>query len=221
MNITKNIKLFKAKLPDRVKLVAVSKTKPNKAIIEAYNAGHKTFGENRVAELIEKSNSLPKDIEWHMIGHLQSKKTKSIAPFIDYIHSVDSIKLLNTINKEAKKHNRSINILLQVHIAQETNKFGFSEDEILSLLNSTEYNSLENINLKGLMGMATFTTNTDQIRSEFKQLKDIFNTIKNKLNPLAFTEISMGMSGDYSIAIDEGSTMVRIGSHIFGSRNKN
>ena len=218
MSIAKNIETVKRALPDNVKLIAVSKTKPNQDILDAYNTGHKVFGENRVAELIEKSNILPKDIEWHMIGHLQSKKTKAIAPFIDYIHSVDSLKLLNTINKEAQKHNRAINVLLQVHIAQEANKFGFSENEILSLLNSSDYNCLENVKVRGLMGMATFTTNSNQIRTEFKKLKEIFDKIKNQLNPPIFTEISMGMSGDYIEAIAEGATHIRIGTGIFGKR---
>jgi PLP dependent protein len=202
------------------KLVAVSKTKSVEEILEAYNAGVRSFGENKVQELLEKYPLLPTDIEWHMIGHLQRNKVKYIVPFIHLIQSVDSLRLLNEINKEGSKNNRIINCLLQMHIAEEESKFGFSEQELMELLNSEELKDLNNISITGLMGMATFTENEKQIRKEFSYLKNLFERVKDKfhLPNVSFTEISMGMSGDYQIAMEEGSTMIRVGSSIFGSR---
>ena len=198
-------------------MVAVSKTKPNTAILEAYQTGHRIFGENKVQELTEKYESLPKDIEWHMIGHLQSNKVKYIAPFVSLIHGVDSFKLLKEINKRAAQNERVINCLLQIHIAEEDTKFGFDEKEVIELIKSEAFQDLKNIKVVGLMGMATFTDNENQIRKEFKSLKKIFD----KLSTLYFqlSTLSMGMSGDYQIAIEEGSTMIRVGSSIFGERN--
>jgi PLP dependent protein len=202
------------------KLVAVSKTKSVEEILEAYNAGVKSFGENKVQEILEKYPLLPPDIEWHMIGHLQRNKVKYIVPFIHLIQSVDSLRLLKEINKEGRKNNRIINCLLQMHIAEEESKFGFSEQELMELLNSVELNDLGNINIIGLMGMATFTEEEKQIRKEFRYLKNLFERVKEKIKRpnVSFTEISMGMSGDYQIALEEGSTMIRVGSSIFGSR---
>lgn len=207
----------KQNLPKQVCLVAVSKTKPKKDIKILYNVGQRVFGENRVEELVDKFNSLPKDIEWHMIGHLQSKKVKKIAPFISMIHSIDSLKLLREVNKEAAKNNRIIDCLLQFHIAQEESKYGFSQQEGIELLNSEELKELNHIRIKGVMGMATFTSDLDILTREFKKLVEI-----SKLTSITFpeaTEISMGMSGDYLLAIQHGSTIVRVGSTIFGSRN--
>lgn len=217
MSIAKNLQQIKSTLPNKVTLVAVSKTKPNEDILEAYNVGHRVFGENKVQELAEKYETLPKDIEWHMIGHLQRNKVKYIAPFVHLIHGVDSFKLLKEINKRAFQNNRTINCLLQIHIAQEQTKFGFSEEEVIALLNSQEYKELTNVKIVGLMGMATFTDDETQIRNEFKSLKQLFDKLST-FN-LQFTTLSMGMSGDYQIAIEEGSTMVRVGSSIFGERN--
>jgi pyridoxal phosphate enzyme (YggS family) len=193
-------------------LVAVSKTKPNELIIEAYGAGQRIFGENKVQELVEKKESLPKDIEWHMIGHLQTNKVKYIAPFVSLIHAVDSKKLIKEINKRAEQNNRVIPCLLQVHIAQEESKFGLDKDGVIEILKT----DFSNVSIVGLMGMATFTDNKNQIRKEFKYLKDIFDELKE--SQPNFSILSMGMSGDYSIAIEEGSNMVRIGSSIFGER---
>lgn len=217
MSIAKNLQQIKSTIPKHVALVAVSKTKPNEDILEAYSTGHRIFGENKVQELTTKHDSLPKDIEWHMIGHLQRNKVKYIAPFVHLIHGVDSFKLLKEINKRAAQNNRTINCLLQIHIAQEQTKFGFSEDEVIELLNSDEYKQLKNIKVIGLMGMATFTDNQNQVRSEFKSLKTLFSALLTQ-HPTLNT-LSMGMSGDYQIAIEEGSTMVRVGSSIFGKRN--
>lgn len=220
MTITKNLHNIKQELPDQVLLVAVSKTKPVEDLQEAYTAGQRVFGENKVQELEQKWSILPKDIQWHMIGHLQTNKVKYIAPFVHLIHAVDSLKLLKTINKEAQKNNRTINCLLQFHIADEQTKFGLSLEEAQQLLTSSEYLQLENIKIVGVMGMATFTNDTTQVRNEFKTLKSIFQQLKNDIfvQQPDFKEISMGMSGDYAIAIEEGSTMVRVGSNIFGSR---
>ncbi|MEP2026321.1 MAG: YggS family pyridoxal phosphate-dependent enzyme [Reichenbachiella sp.] len=203
------------------KLIAVSKTKPNELILEAYEAGQRAFGENKVQEMVEKEAILPKDIEWHMIGHLQRNKVKYIAPFVHLIHGVDTIKLLKEINKQGKKNNRIIPCLLQVHIAKEETKFGFSETEINEFLASNQLNELENINIQGLMGMATNTDDNHQVRAEFSGLKTLFDSLKSQYqhSQLNLSEISMGMSGDYPIAVEEGSTMVRIGSTIFGARN--
>lgn len=219
MSIAQNLTQIKSQLPDHVTLVAVSKTKPVSDLMEAYNAGQRIFGENYVQELVDKYEQMPKDIQWHFIGHLQSRKAKLIAPFVSLIHGVDSLKLLEEINKQAKKHNRVIDCLLQVHIAEEESKFGLNEEELNSILSSEEFKKLENIRIVGLMGMATFTENQSQIEKEFKHLKNIFdknqflNTKNCQLNTL-----SMGMSGDYQLAISCGSTMVRIGSSIFGTR---
>lgn len=202
-------------------LVAVSKTKPNDAILRLYEQGQRVFGENRVQELTQKYETLPKDIEWHLIGHLQTNKVKYIAPFVQLIHSVDSLKLLSEINKQAAKNERVIDCLLQIHIADESTKFGLDKTETLALLDSDTYAAMQNIRIVGLMGMATFTDDTLQVRNEFKQLKDLFDHLKNNffIKENTFKEISMGMSGDYRIAIEEGSTMVRIGSLLFGVRN--
>jgi hypothetical protein len=221
MDIASNIAKIKSELPDNIKLVAVSKTKPNEAILEAYHSGHKIFGENKVQDLVRKYEELPKDIEWHFIGHLQTNKVKYIAPFVTILHGVDSFKILKTINKEALKHNRVISCLLQFHIASESSKFGFSLDEVNSILESKDFVTLENIEIIGVMGMATYTEDENQIRSEFKELRKIFGILKKDYfkNSQSFTEISMGMSGDYPIAIEEGSTIIRVGSTIFGERN--
>ena len=220
MDIKENLINIKSNLPNHVELVAVSKTKPISAILEAYNAGQRAFGENKIQELAEKQKLLPKDIEWHMIGHLQTNKVKYIASFVHLIHGVDSLKKLQEINKQALKHNRVINCLLQLKIASEATKFGMSDSEVEVLLNSEELSNLKNIQIIGFMGMASFTSDESIIRTEFKSLKNTSNYLKKytsfNFNP---TTISMGMSGDYKIAIDEGSTMIRVGSSIFGSRN--
>lgn len=222
MDIQENIKEFKKILSNTdCRLIAVSKTKPVELIQEAYDAGQREFGENKVQELREKPEQLPKDIKWHMIGHLQSNKVKYIAPFIYLIHAVDSLKLLTEINKQAQKNDRTINCLLQVHIAQEEHKFGFDKSGLDEMLASEAFKTLQNIKVVGLMGMATYTDDQDQIRSEFKTLKKIFDDSKNRYSfpNLELNEISMGMSDDYLIAIEEGSTMIRVGSKIFGTRN--
>jgi len=221
MNIAGNLENILNELPDNVKLIPVSKTKPVEDIMKAYNAGYKIFGENRAQELSWKYNELPKDIEWHMIGHLQTNKVKYIAPFVTMIHSVDSFKLLKIINREAQKNERTIDCLLQVHIAREETKFGFDMDEVGEMVDSDDFKALNSINVKGLMGMATFTNNEDDIRSEFRYLAECYNLLKEKyfFSDPGFSEISMGMSGDYKIAIEEGSTMVRVGSLIFGERH--
>lgn len=211
----------KAEIPEHVTLVAVSKTKPAEMIQEAYDLGQRVFGENRVQELADKYEQLPKDIVWHLIGHLQTNKVKYIAPFVSMIHAVDSLKLLKEIDKQAQKNNRVINCLLQFHIAEEDSKFGMQFEEVRELLESNEFVEMQHVSIVGLMGMATFTDNTEQIREEFRNLENYFQIIKShffKFND-AFEHISMGMSGDYPIAIEEGSTMVRVGSAIFGSRN--
>lgn len=219
MSIADNLQKIKSQLTDNITLVAVSKTKPISDILDAYNAGQRVFGENKIQEMVEKQAHLPNDIQWHMIGHLQRNKVKYMASFVDLIHGVDSFKTLKEINKQALKHNRIIKCLLQVKIAMEESKFGFHVNEIEDILNSIEYKSMKNIQIVGLMGMATFTENKDQIRREFSQLKIIFNKLKEQLSTL--NTISMGMSGDYDIAIEEGSNMIRVGSAIFGSRNYN
>jgi len=221
MSIPQKIKEIVNSIPQNVKLVAVSKTKPNEDIMEAYEGGYRIFGENKPQELTRKYNELPKDIEWHMIGHLQSNKVKYIASFVSLIHAVDSIKLLKEINKQAQKNNRIIDCLFQFHIADEQTKFGFSLPEAEEVINSETFKGFENIRITGVMGMATFTDNEDQIKKEFQNLKFIFDQLKTKhfQNVNEFKEISMGMSGDYRLAIEEGSTMVRVGSTIFGARN--
>lgn len=218
--IRENLVQIKQSIPDDVTLVAVSKTKPNKDIMEAYETGHRVFGENRVQELTQKHDELPKDIEWHMIGHLQSNKVKYIAPFVSLIHGVHKFKLLKEINKQAKKEDRIIDVLVQFHIAQEDSKFGFDFDEAKVMLESDQFVELENINIRGVMGMATFTDNKEQIEDEFRTLNNYFHVFKSnffKFND-SFNIISMGMSGDYEIAIEEGSNMIRVGSKIFGER---
>lgn len=217
MSIKDSLLAIKNTIPDSVTLVAVSKTKPNSYIQEAYDTGQRIFGENRVQEMTEKWENMPKDIEWHMIGHLQRNKVKYMAEYVSLVHGVDSPRLLSEINKQAEKHNRVISCLLQVHIAEEDTKFGFNEEELLDLVANEEFKAFKNVKIVGLMGMATFTDNMDQVRREFASLKLLFNKLKN--NYTDFATLSMGMSGDYQIAIEEGSTMVRIGSSIFGSRN--
>jgi len=219
--VKENLAEIKSKLPDHVTLVAVSKTKPNELIQEAYAAGQRVFGENKVQEMTAKHESLPKDIEWHMIGHLQTNKVKYMAPFVHLVHSVDSLKLLKEINKQAKKNERIQGVLLQFHIAKEDTKFGLSFEEAEILLQSESYISMENIEIKGVMGMATFTENVEQVKSEFNELKTIFDKLQSNYfkNTPTFKEISMGMSGDYQLAIECGSTMIRVGSSIFGNRN--
>jgi len=202
------------------RLVAVSKTKPMSDILDVYGAGQRIFGENKVQELTDKQKELPEDIEWHMIGHLQRNKVKYIAPFVSMIHSVDSHKLAKEINKQAKREDRVISVLLQVHIAEESTKFGFTHDELIELLDERSLQSYENIEIAGLMGMATFTEDSDQVRREFRSLKTLFSELKKRFFQYSdnFKEISMGMTGDYRIALDEGSTMIRVGSAIFGVR---
>ena len=216
MSIKDNLLQIQTIIPENVTLVAVSKTKPVSDLMEAYNAGQRVFGENKIQEMTEKWEQMPKDILWHMIGHVQTNKVKYMAEYVSLIHGVDSLKLLEEINKQAAKHYRIIYCLLQVYIAEEESKFGLDENELYELLHSDEFRSLQNIKVIGLMGMATFTDNQAQIKKEFLNLKSIFdklNTEHYKLNTL-----SMGMSGDYKLAIECGSTMVRIGSGIFGRR---
>lgn len=215
--IAKNLHQIKESLPDHVTLVAVSKTKPNAAILEAYNAGQRVFGENKIQEMAAKHNELPKDIQWHMIGHLQRNKVKYMAHFVDLIHGVDSFKTLKEINKQAKKHNRIINCLLQAKIAKEDSKFGLSFSNIKEIISSEEISELENIKIVGLMGMATFTEDQQQLTEEFSALRNFFNALKPQHSMLNI--LSMGMSGDYQLAIKNGSNMVRVGSAIFGARN--
>jgi hypothetical protein len=221
MSISDNLNKIKSSLPSHVTLVAVSKTKPVEDLMEAYNAGQRIFGENKIQEMTEKWEVMPKDIEWHMIGHVQTNKVKYMAPYVSLIHGVDSLKLLKEINKQAKKNDRVINCLLQMHIAEEETKFGMDEQELNDLLSSEEFNQMQNIKVTGLMGMATFTNNEDQVKKEFTYLKAIFKKLQQKQSTVncQLLTLSMGMSGDYRIAIDCGSTMVRIGSSIFGSRN--
>lgn len=217
MSVKDNLLQIKSDIPTNVTLVAVSKTKPKEALLEAYKAGQRVFGENKVQEMVKKWEALPKDIEWHMIGHLQRNKVKYMAEFVSLIHGVDSLKLLMEIDKQAQKHGRVISCLLQMHIAEEDTKFGLDEQELNELIASDEFQTMENIKVVGLMGMATFTSDEGQIRKEFAHLKSIFEKLKQRLSGISI--LSMGMSGDYQIAIEEGSTMVRIGSSIFGSRN--
>ncbi len=220
MNIRRNIEILKSELPANVKLVAITKTKSTDEILQAYEAGHRDFGENKVQELIQKQALLPDDINWHMVGHLQSNKVKYIAPFVHLIHSVDSLKLLQAINNQGLKNRRIIDCLLQVYIAMEEEKFGLSEQELHLILNSDEIKSYANIRICGLMGMATFTDDEKIIQKEFKYIKELFIKLKSDYfsAQINFRELSIGMSGDYRIAINEGSTIVRIGSLIFGER---
>ena len=219
MSIKDNLLQIKSSLPEHVTFVAVSKTKPISDLMEAYNAGQRIFGENKIQEMTEKWEQMPKDIQWHMIGHIQTNKVKFMAPYVSLIHGVDSLKLLEEINKQALKNNRIINCLLQIHIAEEETKFGLNEDELKDLLASESFINLKNIKIVGLMGMATFTENQNQIKKEFEQLKSIFDTKKSlSIANSQLSILSMGMSGDYKLAIECGSTMVRIGSSIFGGR---
>jgi pyridoxal phosphate enzyme (YggS family) len=219
-NIASNIRSLKQQIPSSVKLVAVSKTKPVSDILEAYNSGQRSFGENRVQELMQKKDLLPSDIEWHLIGHLQSNKVKLIVPFINMIHSVDSFRLIKIIDIEASRINRVVNCLLQIHIAEEETKFGFSMTEIHEMIRSEDFRILNSLRICGIMGMATFTEDTERIRKEFRYLAGCFNELREGYfaEEPSFREISMGMSGDFKIAIWEGSTIVRIGSLIFGER---
>ena len=219
--INEKLATVKKNIPSNVTLVAVSKTKPNELIEEAYKAGQRIFGENKAQELKNKAEVLPKDIQWHFIGHLQRNKVKYIAPHTSLIHSIDSIQLLTEVNKQGLKNNRIIDCLLQFHIATEESKFGLSLEEATELLNSNEFLNLKNIKIVGVMGMASFINNEEQVRNEFIRLKDIFTQLNNNFfnQTGTFQTISMGMSGDYRIAIEEGSTMIRVGSAIFGNRN--
>ncbi|MDJ0646526.1 MAG: YggS family pyridoxal phosphate-dependent enzyme [Flavobacteriaceae bacterium] len=219
MSIADNLKHILATLPEYVTLVAVSKTKPAATILEAYDAGHKVFGENKVQELVEKYEQLPKDIEWHMIGHLQRNKVKYMAHFVHLIHGVDSFKTLKEINKQGAKHGRVIKCLLQARIAQEETKFGLTFEEIETILGSKEFQDLENIKIAGLMAMASFTDNEAQIRSEFSSLHSFYQKLNTQYPTLEV--LSIGMSGDYQLALENGSTMIRVGSAIFGARNYN
>ncbi|WP_438711595.1 YggS family pyridoxal phosphate-dependent enzyme [Aquimarina muelleri] len=216
-DIQTNLKKIKDSIPIDVTLVAVSKTKPVSDLMTAYNTGQRIFGENKIQEMAEKWNMLPKDISWHMIGHVQTNKVKYMAPFVDLIHAVDSFKLLKEIDKQAKKNNRVINCLLQIKIAEEESKFGLNEQEAINLLDNEDIKKLTNVHIEGLMGMATFTTNPQQIKDEFNKIMSFFKSLQPKYPQIK--TLSIGMSGDYELAIECGSTMVRIGSSIFGARN--
>ena len=217
-DITQNLKQFKSELPEDVTLVAVSKTKPNEDLQEAYDAGQRIFGENKIQEMTDKWKALPKDIQWHMIGHVQTNKVKYMAPYVSLIHSADRLKLFKEINKEAKKNERVIDVLLQVKIAEEDSKFGMPPEEAKTFLEENKAANYPNVNIVGLMGMASFVDDETQIKREFAQLEKIYNTFKEQY---AFSVLSMGMSGDYKLALENGSTMVRVGSAIFGARNYN
>jgi len=219
--IAENLSLLSKKIPSNIQLVAVSKTKPNGLLMQAYDHGQRHLGENKVQELVSKHESLPKDINWHFIGHLQRNKVKYIAGFVHLIHGVESLKLLKEIDKQGQKNNRIINVLLQFHIAEETSKFGLNLLEAQQLLIDEAYLGFSNICISGVMGMATFTDNTEQVRNEFRTLKSIYNDLKMSFfkDSDDFKVISMGMSGDYEIAIEEGSTLIRVGSSIFGARD--
>ncbi|WP_167596902.1 YggS family pyridoxal phosphate-dependent enzyme [Leeuwenhoekiella sp. ZYFB001] len=217
-DITQNLKQFKSELPKEVTLVAVSKTKPNEDLQEAYDAGQRIFGENKIQEMTDKWEALPKDIQWHMIGHVQTNKVKYMAPYVNLIHSADRLKLFKEINKEAKKNERVIDVLLQVKIAEEDSKFGMPPEEAKAFLEENKAAQYPNVNIIGLMGMASFVDDEVQIKREFAQLEKIYNTFKEQY---AFSVLSMGMSGDYKLALEHGSTMIRVGSAIFGARNYN
>ncbi|HHT03061.1 MAG TPA: YggS family pyridoxal phosphate-dependent enzyme [Bacteroidales bacterium] len=221
MGIVDNIKLIREEIPQNVKLIAVSKTKPVEDILEVYNSGHKVFGENKPQELRDKETVMPKDIEWHFIGHLQTNKVKYIAPFVSLIHGVDSLKVLSEINKQAIRNERVIDCLIQIDIAHEETKFGLFEDQARELLNSDVFFSMKNVRICGVMGIGSITDDLNKTRREFKELKTTFHKLKEEffLKEDSFSEVSMGMSSDYSLAIEEGSTMVRIGSSIFGERD--
>ncbi|HVN58055.1 MAG TPA: YggS family pyridoxal phosphate-dependent enzyme [Bacteroidales bacterium] len=219
-DISSNILSLRKEIPGRIRIVAVSKTKPVEDIMQAYEAGHRVFGENRIPELVSKKETLPPDIEWHMIGHIQSNKVKLLIPHASLIHSIDSLKLLEIINRESEKAGVVTSCLFQFHIASEETKSGFLPDEAMEVLDSDGFRAMKNVQIKGVMGMATFTDRDDMVRGEFRSLRSIFNSLKDKYfrDDGEFCEISMGMSGDYRIAIEEGATIVRIGSLIFGSR---
>ncbi|MAM23441.1 YggS family pyridoxal phosphate-dependent enzyme [Croceibacter atlanticus] len=219
MNISEQIKYYKSQLPEDVVLVAVSKTKPEEDLLEAYNAGQRVFGENKIQEMTEKWENLPKDIEWHMIGHVQSNKVKYMAEYVNLVHGIDRLKLIKELNKQAQKHDRTINCLLQIKIAEEDTKFGMDINDAEAILNKDFKKTYPNVNVVGFMGMATFTNDEKQVQREFKTLKSHFDRLSKDHNSLKI--LSMGMSGDYKLAITEGSTMVRIGSAIFGERNYN
>ncbi|MCF7560206.1 YggS family pyridoxal phosphate-dependent enzyme [Sabulilitoribacter multivorans] len=222
MSISENLNRIKSTIPKHVTLVAVSKTKPINDLMEVYNSGHRVFGENKVQEMVDKYDLMPKDVEWHMIGHVQSNKVKYMAPFVSLIHGVDNFKLLKEINKQAKKNNRTINCLLQIKIAEEDSKFGMSADDASKIFASDSLKEFKNIKITGVMGMATFTDNKNQIKEEFNRLKFIFDNLKElETENCKLETISMGMSGDYQLAIACGSNMIRVGSSIFGSRNYN
>lgn len=224
MSIQENLLQIQSQLPEHVTLVAVSKTKPVADLMEAYNAGQRIFGENKIQEMTEKWQQMPKDIEWHMIGHVQSNKVKYMIPYVKLIHGVDSLKLLKEINRLATKWRKKVDCLLQIHIAEEDTKFGLDENELFEILNfvQNDKNGMTNIRIVGLMGMATFTDDQEQIKREFQHLKSIFDSCKDniglKSDAIQIKTLSMGMSGDYPLAIECGSTMVRIGSSIFGTR---
>ncbi|GAA3569303.1 YggS family pyridoxal phosphate-dependent enzyme [Snuella lapsa] len=222
MSIKQNLQDIKVSLPEHVTLVAVSKTKPINDLMEAYKAGQRVFGENKIQEMVQKHDVMPKDVEWHMIGHVQRNKVKYMASFVRLIHGVDNLKLLQEVNKQARKHDRSINCLLQIKIASEDSKFGMSPEDAAALLQSENLRELKNIKVIGLMGMATFTEDMSQIKNEFSYLKETFDKLQqfSSFN-CQLSTLSMGMSGDYQLAIDCGSTMVRVGSSIFGARNYN
>lgn len=221
--IADNIKKYTNELPSTVKLVAVSKFNPSESILEAYNAGQRIFAESRPQELLQKVQLLPKDIQWHFIGHLQTNKLKMVLPYVSLIHSIDSAKLLNEVNKYAVSHNLKVNCLLEYHIAQEESKQGFSREEIEQIMINNAAQPMEGVNICGLMGMASFVDNQTQIEQEFGELRSLFNYLREKYISTHpnFNELSMGMSGDYKIAVSLGSTMVRIGTSIFGARNYN
>jgi hypothetical protein len=221
MGVAENLQLIKDKLPPHVTLVAVSKTKADESIMEAYQAGHRDFGENKVQDLAAKQERLPADIRWHMIGHLQSNKVKYLVSFVHMLHGVDSLKLLGVINREAEKSDRVIDCLLQLRIALEETKFGLTEEDLILLIRSDAFREMKHVRIRGLMGMATYTENSKQIGEEFRHLKRIFDRLKltDFENQDSFDQLSCGMSGDYTLAIEEGSNVVRIGSHIFGPRN--
>lgn len=220
MSIKQNLQKIKNSLPNHVTLVAVSKTKPISDLMEAYDAGQRIFGENKIQEMVDKHQDMPKDIKWHMIGHVQTNKVKYMAEFVDLIHGVESFKLLKEINKQAKKYDRVIDCLLQIKIAEEDSKFGMSTNEASEILKSEDFLALKNIAITGVMGMATFTDNQDQVKKEFQLLKQTFEDLKGlQTDNCKLITISMGMSGDYPLAIECGSTMVRVGSSIFGVRN--
>ncbi|NJW51448.1 YggS family pyridoxal phosphate-dependent enzyme [Salinimicrobium oceani] len=219
MNVADNLKKIKSEIPEEVSLVAISKTKPENDILEAYNTGHRIFGENKIQEMTTKWENLPKDIEWHMVGHVQRNKVKYMAEYVTLIHAVDSLKLLREIDKQAEKFGRNIDCLLQIKIAEEDSKFGINVAEAKGILESEAYSKMAHVKVVGLMGMATLTDNTDKIKEEFSFLKSTFEEFRSRYN--SFTTLSMGMSGDYKIAIECGSSMIRVGSSIFGERNYN